>query len=227
MGAFCGCSGRPIEFQPSIRCEAVQDLNFVMEKMECILGKGHYMFDWEEYDTVKTLCFDIISPDTYISIIGRHLTTVLITDGQVLCQHVVSPPNTIVVFGKHVCTSNTGLPAWVSSVISSTIVSLVCSVIGFDWFIYIIVTIIAVSGVFLRGNQNLRRRLETIQVINYLKNLQNNNNLPQRHPEIHQLPQQQIEQPNLMQNNHNLPQRHPEIQQLPNYPTANGTTTQL
>ncbi|XP_071180525.1 uncharacterized protein [Mytilus edulis] len=179
--------------------------------MVCVVGKGHYMFDSEEYSTVKTLSINTLSPDTYIAITGRHLRTVLITDGQVLCQNVDSPPNTKVVFGEHVCkpsaestsdeaspeyentslantTSSTeGLPAWVSSVISSTI----------DWIIYIIVTIIAVSELFLRGNQNLRRRLETIlQVINYLKNLQNNN-LPQQH---RQLPQQQIEpvqQPNL------------------------------
>ncbi|CAC5388069.1 unnamed protein product [Mytilus coruscus] len=177
MGAFCGCSGRPIELQPSRRCEAVQDLNFVMEKMECIMGKGHYMFDSEEFDTKPS------AESTSDEVLSEYENTSLAN-----------------------MTSNTGLPAWVSSVMSSTI----------DWFIYIIVTIIAVSEVFLRGNQNLRRRLETIQVINYLKNLQNKNNLPQRHPEIHQLPQQQIEQqPNLMQNNHNLPQRHPEIQQLP------------
>ncbi|CAG2245750.1 unnamed protein product [Mytilus edulis] len=126
--------------------------------MVCVVGKGHYMFDSEEYTTVKTLCFNTISPDTYISVIGRRLKTVLITDVKVLCQNVVSPPNTKIMFGEHVCastkpsaestsdetppeyentslantTSSTeGLPAWVSSVISSTIVSLVCSVIGF------------------------------------------------------------------------------------------------
>ncbi|XP_071180517.1 uncharacterized protein [Mytilus edulis] len=123
--------------------------------MVCVVGKGHYMFDSEEYSTVKTLSINTLSPDTYIAITGRHLRTVLITDGQVLCQNVDSPPNTKVVFGEHVCkpsaestsdeaspeyentslantTSSTeGLPAWVSSVISSTIVSLVCSVIGF------------------------------------------------------------------------------------------------
>ncbi|VDI28797.1 Hypothetical predicted protein [Mytilus galloprovincialis] len=107
MGAFCGSSGRPIELQPSRRCKAVQDIDFVVEKMDCVVGKKHYMFDSEEYTTVKILCYNTISPDTYISIIGRRLKTVLITDGQVLCQNFVTPPNTIVVLGKHVCPKST------------------------------------------------------------------------------------------------------------------------
>ncbi|VDI64887.1 Hypothetical predicted protein, partial [Mytilus galloprovincialis] len=90
----------------------------VVEKMVCVVGKGHYMFDSEEYNTVKTLSINTISPDTYIAIIGRRLKTVLITDGQVLCQNVVAPPNTKVVFGEHVCkpsaesTSDEALPEY-------------------------------------------------------------------------------------------------------------------
>ncbi|CAG2211400.1 unnamed protein product [Mytilus edulis] len=131
--------------------------------MVCVVGKGHYMFDSEEYNTVKTLSINTISPDTYIAIIGRRLKTVLITDGQKPSAESTSdetPPEYENTSLANTTFSTEGLPAWVSSVISSTI----------DWFIYIIVTIIAVSEVFLTGNQNLRRRLETIlQVINYLK----------------------------------------------------------